>query len=133
MGDRHDVWRSYVELTHRYADAVDRGAGSDVAGLFVADGRWDGTGFGLAALAGRDALIRHFNGGVDPPMSVHLVHNHVVVDASTSKVTARSFTHALSAREDRIRHLIVRYDDVLVLDGDEWRFAERVLGRVLSY
>lgn len=133
MGDRREAWYSYVELTHRYADAVDRGAGSEVARLFAADGRWDGTDFGLDLLTGSDALTRHFTGTGDQPMSVHLVHNHLLVDMSAAQVTARSYAHALLPRAERIRHMIVGYHDVLKFDGEEWRFGERVLRRGLSY
>lgn len=133
MDDRRDAWYAYVELAHRYADAVDRSSGSEVAELFNADGRWDGTDFGLAVITGREALIHHFAAGSGHPPSVHLVHNPLIVDVSTPRVTARSYTHSLMQRQDRTRHLIVGYTDVLMVDGDGWRFAERVLHRVLSY
>lgn len=132
MSDHADVWYAYVDLTHRYAEAVDLGAGSRVAELFVADGRWDGSDFRLDVLVGRDALTRHFAGGGDDAASVHLVHNHLVVEATGSTAVASSYAHVIMPREDRVRHLIVRYDDVVTCN-DEWRFVERVLRRVLSY
>lgn len=133
MDDHRDAWYSYVELTHRYAAAVDRGAGSEVAGLFVPDGRWDGTDYGLAVLTGSEALTRHFDGSDEQSVSVHLVHNHLVLDVSPSRMTARSCAQTVLRRDGGTRQLIVSYDDVLALDRGAWRFVERVLGRLLSF
>lgn len=133
MDDRRDAWHVYVELTHRYADGVDRGAGAEVAALFTPDGRWDGTEFRIAVLTGTDSLMRHFSVGGDDQHTVHLVHNHLVDEVSASQVVARSYAHALLPRETGLRHLIIGYEDVLTPVDGEWRFAERVLRRGLSY
>ena len=133
MDDQRYAWYAYVELTHRYADGVDRGAGAEVAALFIPDGRWDGTVFSLAVVTGTEALTRHFSPAGDQPASVHLVHNHLVEEVSASRVVARSYAHAMLPRETGLRHLIVGYEDVLKPVDGEWRFAERVLRRGLSY
>jgi 16S rRNA U516 pseudouridylate synthase RsuA-like enzyme len=133
MIDGANAWYTYVELTNRYADAVDRGAGSEVAALFAPLGRWDGTAFGLAVLTGGDALTHHFTQTESELSSVHLVSNHLVVDASEMQIAAQSYGLSITSRKGRIRNVIVRYDDLVVPEGGEWRFTERVLGRSLSY
>ena len=64
---------------------------------------------------------------------MHLVHNHLLLDVSASETTARSHSWAVLERGDKIRHVIVGYEDVLTDDGSGWQFAERVLRRVVSY
>lgn len=122
------LWYAYVELTSRYVEALDLDAGVGIGELFEADGTWDGTDFGLPVLSGRDAIELHFAGSGDPPASVHLVHNHRIIEVSDTGAVARSYCHAMQTRPDRVRHLIVRYEDVVGF-GDGWQFKSRVLYR----
>ena len=129
--DAMRIWFDYVALTTAYATAADASDGEGVAELFTADGIWDATAYGLAVLEGRDALVAHFSQTLDQ-VSAHLVANHVVQQPSDGSVAASSLTHAIIRRPDRVRQMVVRYDDRLVLDGDRWRFVSRRLSRVLS-
>ncbi|HWL43694.1 MAG TPA: nuclear transport factor 2 family protein [Ilumatobacter sp.] len=132
IADERDIWYAYVDLTHRYAEAVDLNAGLGVAGLFATAGTWDGTSFRLGVLTGRAAIGRHFAGTAETPPSVHLVHNHRLVAVSDTHTVASSYSHAIQTRPDGIRHLVVRYDDVLTLE-DGWRFQSRTLHRGPSF
>lgn len=131
MSDHLDLMLVYIELTHRYADAVDRGDGDAVAALFADAGRWDGRDFGLTVVTGSDALVEQFTTS-EPSGSVHLVTNHLV-DRSSSEPRATSYGYSILPRADRVRHLVVRYEDVLVESDGTWRFAERTLRRAVSF
>lgn len=124
------VWYAYVDLTHRYAEAIDEHGGVGIGDLFVADGTWDGAAFRLALVEGRDAIAAFFEGADGPAWSVHLVQNHRLVSRSEGRAIATSLTYAIQASEDGPKHLVVRYEDELVDDGDGgWRFASRRLLR----
>ena len=132
MDDNVRITLAYVELTHWYADSVDRGDGEAVAALFGPVGSWDGREFGLTVATGHDELVEHFSTS-EPTGSVHLVSNHLVVDHSSSWPRATSTGHAIIKRNDRVRQVIVRYEDVLVEHGGAWKFADRTLRRAVSF
>lgn len=131
MADRLLLTFVYTDLTHRYADAVDRGDGSAVAALFGSPGTWDGREFRLPVISGHEALAAHFEVS-EPTGSVHLVSNHLVVDAA-GQPRATSYAHVVQPRADGVRQLVVRYDDLMIDDDGEWKFAERVLRRAISF
>lgn len=132
IADQLEVWYAYVDLTHRYATAVDEHDGRGIADLFVDDGTWNGAEYGLPVVTGNEAIERHLTASAGQPASLHLVHNHQILDCSQSDVAAASYSHVIQFRPDRVRHLIVRYDDLLSFQ-DGWRFQTRLLHRGPSY
>jgi len=128
IADQLGVWYAYVDLTRRYATAVDENDGRGIADLFADDGTWNGTDYGLPVVTGSEAIARHFTASAGQSTSLHLVHNHRILDSSESDVAGASYSHVIQFRSDRVRHLIVRYDDLLSF-RDGWRFPTRVLHR----
>lgn len=119
-------------LIHRYAESLDRGDFAAVAALF------DKGTYGAAAgprLAGREAveralreLVRVYDDGT--PRTAHVTTNVIVdVDDGGRRATARSYFTVFQKVTGVPLQAIIsgRYHDSFVLDGDGWRFDERVI------
>ncbi len=112
-------------LYRQYADAVDR---ADLAGLrrFCVEGvrltrGADSTLDGVEALL--EAYRAHLGQGV--PLTRHVIAN-VVADPAAEGVSARAYFQAWFYEEERTRVVSGRYDDLLVEDDGELRFAHKV-------
>lgn len=112
------------DLVDRYADAVNRRASAELAGLFTADGRWVVPGVGVTE--GREAiagLLDQLVGGFE--VLVQTVHQGVV-DVAGDRATARWYLSEVGIdRSGRDVHFVGVYQDTLVRDAAGWLFTRR--------
>ena len=109
-------------LKYRYAAFCDDHFDADgIAGLFVADGIWEGAGM---LHAGREA-IRRFWQPVDPPFASHLMTNPVITidgDRANGKWWMIGPMSRLEEGQRVAYWQLATYDDDFVRTPDGWRF-----------
>jgi len=118
-------------LIYRYAERMDAGDFGGVATLFEKAVYRAAGGPELRGAAELESTLRtmvRLYDGV--PRTKHVTTNVVVeADAKGDSASARSYFTVLQALADFPLQVIVagRYADRFVRDGDDWRFAERVV------
>ncbi len=109
-------------LKYRYAAFCDDHFDADgIAGLFVADGIWEGAGM---LHAGREA-IRRFWQPVDPPFASLLMTNPVITidgDRANGKWWMIGPMSRLEEGQRVAYWQLATYDDDFVRTSDGWRF-----------
>lgn len=122
-----DHKQSIYELACRYARAVDRRDWPALEALFAPGASIRGPGFSMdgheAILAGMGALGQY-------SATQHHVHNQLVAfDGPAACAETYCVASHIYERDGAKRKLDwgVRYQDRVVFDGNEWRFAQREL------
>ena len=112
------------DLAQRFTDAVNRRSPGELAALFAADGRWDVPG--VADTVGHDAIAARLTGLLGQfSFLVQLLHSGVV-ELHGDQATARWYLTEHGRDAEGVGALFIgSYEDDLVRDGGEWRFACR--------
>lgn len=116
-----------VEVTNRYAWALDTRSWDDLDDVFLSDA----TAFMTEDLVGREAIKARVRRALEPlDLSQHIIANHqIVIDGD--RASCRCYLQAQHVREaaGRSPNFIVagRYEDQLVRTADGWRIAHRDL------
>ena len=129
----HDVERRLATLEAareieavkgRYSAYCDDGYDPDgIVGLFVPDGTWQATGFGLQR--GHAEIHRFFSEvSGEIPWAWHSIANpRIEVAPDGARATARWYSLVVCERAGRPTLMVGKYVDELVLAGGEWRFS----------
>jgi hypothetical protein len=129
------TYSAIASLVFGYAERLDSGDLAGMAGLFgQATLRTTGPD-GITTLTGADEVhdafatsVRRFEDGT--PSTKHVTTNLIVDEGpQPGTASARSYFTVLQARPDFSLQVVVvgTYRDEFVLDGDTWRFADRLI------
>lgn len=126
--------QAIARLITRYVHLNDAHRWEDLAALYTADGRMNRPTAPDAFVEGRDAILASFQAR-PPRASRHIVAN-IVVDVAEDGQSARAHSQILlfTGEADPAGGLPLQspkpplvgsYHDLLRLEGDGWKFAER--------
>lgn len=119
---RINAERACERLIVDYAAAIDAGDWDAVAAMYVAAGRMSRPTAPDDYIEGRDAILASFR--ARPPRSTrHICANFRVTLTDADRATAQSQILLFTARDQP--PLVGSYADVMVREGDAWRFVER--------
>lgn len=119
-----DVSEGVRATIARYTLALDDGRTDDVIATFAADGSFELEGKPPAA--GIEALRTMYERWVPRVPQRHLVSNTLVDTWSDTEATAISDVVLLVKIDEAWSvQFVARYHDLLVADGDTWKFASR--------
>jgi uncharacterized protein (TIGR02246 family) len=117
--------RAIRTLAARFADAVNRTASAELAGLFTGDGVWElpaplGDIRGAAAIAAKlDTLLEHHQ------RLVQLVFSGVVVLHGDTAAARWYISEVMVAPDGTSRQVFGAYEDELARTPTGWRFSRR--------
>lgn len=114
------------DLAVAYAYAVDDIGNSDsVANLFVEDGVYDVTGFGLGEFAGREAIRAFFDGAfAGMAHNAHMLSNFRMLEFAGDSAVAEAYIHAFSeGRDGQLLDLKALYRFDVARVADAWKIA----------
>jgi hypothetical protein len=124
-----DVVAELHNLVQAYAFFTDEGRADELAAMFTADAKWDGTDLGYGWAEGPEAIaatvLQHF----DPtrPM-IHVPGPPLLVRVSDSEVRGAGWCLATRSAGDGASPVIYfHYDDEFRRDEGVWRFSRRTL------
>lgn len=105
-----------------YVQALDNGDTDGVVATFAADGTVD---MPMGSHTGTDALRAAYDGWKPRGPQRHLVLNTLITSFTDDTASAVSDFVFLAKGEGWNVHLVGRYADELVRDGDRWLFVRR--------
>ncbi len=110
-----------MDLSARYCHATDSHNAEEWADTFTADGAIESP---QGTSQGRDALLQ-FAQGVNTAMPTvrHHVSNLVICGEGDS-ATMKSYLNLINTADNSTAFTAI-YEDEIVRDGDEWKFARR--------
>ncbi len=118
------------DLAHRYAWAVDRRAGDDLAALFTPDGAIRGWGENPIDYTGPERLHAMMADLAMFERTMHNVFNQVFEVEPDGAVTGLTYciaSHILPGDEPTVVDMAIWYHDRFARHDGAWRFAERRL------
>jgi len=111
------------ELTARYCHGVVDGDAATIADLFCADGRFH---LGETEVAGRQALLEFYTGGVGQKTHKPFIQNHVIELMDDHNATGRCSVEIRILRDGEAITGAGHYFDTYRFEDGRWRFAERI-------
>jgi uncharacterized protein (TIGR02246 family) len=122
MSARDDI----VNLMAAYCQALDDGRNDDVVATFTADGSFEIVG--MDKHVGVDALRAAYDGFTPQVPQRHVVSSTHITSLTDTRATATSdFTFLVNGGSGWAVAAVGRYDDELVREAGEWRFASRAV------
>lgn len=118
------------DLAHRYAWAVDRRQGAELADLFTPDGAIRGWGENPIDYTGPVRLAEMMGDLGMFERTMHNVFNQVFDRTDDGAVTGMTYciaSHILPGADPVCVDMAIWYHDRYALDGTQWKFAERRL------
>lgn len=118
------------DLAHRYAWAVDRRQGAELAALFTADGAIRGHGENPIDYTGPARLAEMMGDLGMFERTMHNVFNQLFEQDAQGAVTGLTYciaSHILPGDEPICVDMAIWYHDRYALQGEQWKFAERRL------
>lgn len=118
------------DLAHRYAWAVDRRQGAELAALFTADGAIRGHGENPIDYTGPARLVEMMGDLGMFERTMHNVFNQLFEQDAQGAVTGLTYciaSHILPGDEPVCVDMAIWYHDRYALQGEQWKFAERRL------
>ncbi|WP_033294488.1 nuclear transport factor 2 family protein [Amycolatopsis jejuensis] len=114
------------ELANRYSDAVTRKDAEAASRLWAVAGTWEiGAPFSVLA-TGPEEIAATLGQRISP--AVFMLQSPgaaVVTDAGPERIEGRVHTQEIAHFADRTATIIGCYDDVVIQDEGEWRYASR--------
>ena len=120
--DRRAIEWDCARLVSLYAQLNDAARWEEVAALYAADGLMTRPTAPDAPIVGREAILAAFRAR-PPRVTRHICSNIVVTVESASRARGTSAMLLFTAAD--APPLVGEFEDVFVLTGDGWRFAER--------
>ncbi len=117
---------AFAKFWRNTAPTATSGRSKELAGLFTADGVWEGR---MGKAEGRDAietLMARINPPPGPgPVRRHIVTNSVVAIAGGSATVSSSFVMMRDSEHGPQIGAVGHYDDVFVKEGANWLIKTR--------
>lgn len=118
------------DLAHRYAWAVDRRQGAELAALFTPDGAIRGWGANPIDYTGPERLDAMMADLGMFERTMHNVFNQVFEQDAHGSVTGLTYciaSHLMPGDDPVLVDMAIWYHDTYALQNAEWKFAERRL------
>lgn len=120
-----DVVAGVGNVMAAYTQALDDGRTEDIVATFCPEGSCDMPGLGRHE--GHDTLRAAYEQWKPRKPQRHLITNTLVTGWSDSEARVTSdVVFLVQTERGWVVGIVGRYDDVLQLDGDSWRFQSRV-------